>query len=118
MKGVIAVTWPLIDENTYRVLDSFRPFLGPRGNGIVEVLTCLNEMLKSEHGQKMRDYLRSFTVGEEFKTLEVQSSDAGSASPFSLFLTLALLKLADAPVFEGKPHARSLQPVETEYQYP
>lgn len=109
------MTWPLVDENTYRVLDSFRPFLGPRGNGIVEILTCLNEMLKSEHGQKMRDCLRSFTVGEEFKTLEVQSSDAGSTSPFSLFLALALLKLADASVFEGKLPARSLQPAETEY---
>lgn len=112
------MAWPLLDDNTYRVLDSFRPFLGPRGNGIVEVLTCLNEMLKSEHGQKMRDYLLSFAVGEGFRTLEVESSDARSSNPFSLFLALALLKLADASVFEGSRPARSIQPSETEYQYP
>lgn len=107
----MAVNWLLIDDNTYRVLESFRPFLGPRGNGIVEVITCLNEMLKSEHGQRMRDCLRSFALGEEeFKSLEVKGQDAaGSTNPYSLFLALMLLKLADTPLFEGRPSRRFLQ---------
>ncbi len=97
------MNWPLIDEDTYRVLESFRPFLGARGNGIVEVIGCINEMLKSEHGQRMRDCLRAFAFSGDFQSLEVKGGDAfGSAKPFSLFIALMLLKLADAPIFEGK----------------
>ncbi|MGB9792702.1 MAG: hypothetical protein ACPLTR_09035 [Thermacetogeniaceae bacterium] len=105
----MAVNWPLIDDDTYRVLESFRPFLGPRGNGIVEVIGCLNEMLKSEHGQRMRDCLRSFAFSGDFQSLEVKGQDAlGGAKPFSLFIALMLLKLADAPLFEKGLSGRSL----------
>ncbi len=88
----------LFDERAFQVIQSFRPYLGPLGNGYVAALESLLELLSSEPAKKTLDALRFFGLGEEFKMLADESNP--DLNPFTLFLILILLVLADLP--EGK----------------
>jgi hypothetical protein len=89
----------LIDDHSFQVLKSFRPFLGDRGNGFVTTLESLQELLTSEPAQKTLQSFRLFGIGEKFKTMEMVGEAA--ANPFNLFLILILLLLADLPLGGG-----------------
>jgi hypothetical protein len=89
------VAGDLIDQNAFGVLQSFRPFLGTRGNSYLMGLEGIMEILKGEHVQKVLDVFNFQGRGEEFQTMEAQW--ASGVSPFTLFLILILLLLADSP---------------------
>jgi hypothetical protein len=92
----------LIDDHSFQVLKSFRPFLGDRGNGYVTTLESLQELLTSEPAQKTLQSFRLFGIAPKFKSMEVVGEAV--ANPFNLFLILILLLLADLPGGVG-PHA-------------
>ncbi|NPV28836.1 MAG: hypothetical protein HPY58_04105 [Firmicutes bacterium] len=84
-----------IDERAFQVIQSFRPYLGPRGNGCVACLESLLELLASEPAQKTLDAFGFFGLEKEFKMLAAEKE--ASTNPFALFLILILLLLADLP---------------------
>jgi hypothetical protein len=86
----------LIDDHSFQVLKSFRPFLGNRGNGFMTTLESLQELLTSEAAQKTLQSFRFFGIGENFNTMEVVAEAEPNA--FNLFLILILLLLADLPL--------------------
>lgn len=83
-----------INEHALRAIQGFRPFLGPRGSGCVEILENLSELMSSEPAEKTKESLRILGFEEPFKTLDAVSSEL-TANPFTLFLILILLLLAD-----------------------
>ncbi|MDH7578638.1 MAG: hypothetical protein QHH75_12690 [Bacillota bacterium] len=83
------------DERAFQVIQSFRPYLGPLGSGYVSALESLLELISSEPAQKTRHVFRLFGFGEEFQMLADKSSP--DVNPFTLFLILILLVLADLP---------------------
>ncbi len=90
------------DESALQVMQSLRPYLGPRGNGCLIALESLLELLQSEPARKTLDALQILGPGEGFRTLLVpQEPQKRSCRPVSLFLLQALLFLADAPTDEG-----------------
>ncbi len=104
--------YTLIDDRSFQVLKSFRPYLGDRGNGFVTVLESLQELLTSDPAQKTLQSFRIFGLGERFDTLEMVGE--AEANPFNLFLILILLILADIPGIIGgnpKSHTHTVEPV-------
>ncbi len=92
----------ILNDHSFQVLKSFRPFLGDRGNGFVTTLESLQELLTSEPAQKTLQSFRLFGIGQKFNSMEVVGEAV--ANPFNLFLILILLLLVDLPAGAG-PHA-------------
>lgn len=89
------------DESALQVIQSLRPYLGPRGNGCLIALENLLELLQSEPARKTLDALQILGPGEGFKALAMpQEPKKSSCNPVSLFMLQALLFLADAPGIE------------------
>lgn len=88
------------DETALQVLQGFRPYLGPRGNGCLIALENLLKLLLSEPARKTLDALQILGPGEGFKTLTMPGSPERRSSLVTLFLLQALLVLADAPGVE------------------
>lgn len=89
----------LINDHSFQVIKSFRPFLGERGNGFVSTLESLQELLTSEAAEKALQSFRIFGIGDKFNTMEVVSEAA--PNPFNLFLILILLLVVDLPEGAG-----------------
>lgn len=99
--GMFKVAGFSYDESALQVIQSLRPYLGPRGNGCLIALESLLELLQSEPARKTLDALQILGPGEGFRTLLApQEPQKRSCSPVSLFLLQALLFLADAPGIE------------------
>ncbi len=82
-----------IDENVFQVLQSFRPFFGPRGSNCVMVLEHLRELLASEQAEKAFQAFQSLSSGDNYKMLvDQQKLDT---NPYALFLILVLLLLVN-----------------------
>lgn len=86
----------LIDENAIGVLQSFRPYLGSNGGGVLSILESLGEMISGEPAQKVHNAFKTLSGDQGYQTMEVHS-EIGGANPFNLFLVLILLLLADDP---------------------
>ncbi|HAA89755.1 MAG: Uncharacterized protein XD63_1393 [Thermoanaerobacterales bacterium 50_218] len=82
-----------IDENVFQVLQSFRPFFGPRGSNCVMVLEHLRELMASEQAEKAFQALQILSSGNNYTMLEDQNEL--NTNPYVLFLILILLLLAD-----------------------
>lgn len=95
----------LISSEAVGVLQSFRPYLGVNGSSYVTVLENLLEVISGEPAQKMIGAFRLFGSDEVFQTMEVREE---RANPFSLFLILILLMLAD-PAADNKTGEAAVQ---------
>jgi len=93
LKGGSDMGQAFIDENVFQVLQSFRPFFGPRGSNCVMVLEHLRELMASEQAEKAFQALQILSSGNNYTMLEDQNEL--NTNPYVLFLILILLLLAD-----------------------
>lgn len=81
------------DEEAVQVLRSFRPYLGPQGNKIMDVLDGFLTLLSSEDAHNFFNTLQDSVNGHERRFFN--SGEKQKANPFTLFLILILLLLSD-----------------------
>jgi hypothetical protein len=87
-----------VDREALQVLKSFRPYLGPQGNKMADVLDGFLELLFSEPVQNYFVTLRN-SIGINIPWFLAEEGER-KANPFTLFLILILLILSD---FGNKP---------------
>jgi hypothetical protein len=83
----------LYDERAVQVLNSFRPYLGEKGNMIMDILDGLLDLLSSEPAQKFFSLQQS--SGDRNARQFGEDKKKRGANPFTLFLILILLLLSD-----------------------
>lgn len=88
------------DEQAIKVIQSFQPYLGPKGSGCVMALEGLLDLLTSEQAEKAINAFRFLKSPDKFQMLDIQNRVSAN-NPFTLFLILILLILADQPGFAG-----------------
>ncbi len=87
------------EHPAYEVISSFTPYLGPRGLSCIAALQGLKELLQAEAAQKALAYFRLLGEPKSFPALKAE--EGIRPNPFTLFLVLFLLLLADD--WEGAP---------------
>lgn len=92
-----------VDQEALQVLKSFRPYLGPQGNKMADVLDGLLDLLFSEPVQNYFITLQN-TIGINIPWFLAEEGGRKS-NPFTLFLILILLILSD---FTSKPDAEEM----------
>jgi len=83
----------MYDENALQVLNSFRPYLGRRGNLILDTLNGIIDLLSNESVQEFISLQRNASDQEARQLFEGQ--EKREVNPFTLFLILILLLLSD-----------------------
>ncbi|HAF17631.1 MAG TPA: hypothetical protein DCG84_04780 [Peptococcaceae bacterium] len=83
----------MYDENAIQVLNSFRPYLGHKGNLILDTLDGLLNLLSSEPVQEFISLQHNSSNQHTRQLFEGQ--EKREANPFTLFLILILLLLSD-----------------------
>ena len=88
----------LADPQVLNLLNAFKPFLGQRGRQMVEVTETVGELVASETAQKALHGFRSLTAPAQVLLPVAQEL---TANPFTIFLILVLLLLADTAPAKG-----------------
>lgn len=88
-----------VDEHALQVIKSFRPYLGTRGNDLVDTLESLLDFLSGETVQKFLETLMN-SGAVQSRGLFGDRKQEKKVNPFTLFLILILLLLSD---FSGEP---------------
>ena len=83
----------MYDENAIQVLNSFRPYLGHKGNLILDTLNGFLDLLSSEAVQEFISLQHNASNQDARQLFEGQ--EKREANPFTLFLILILLLLSD-----------------------
>ena len=88
----------LYDEQVLQVVKSFRPYLGPQGNRVADLLGGFLDVLSSDSARDIMEGLQDYIPEHTLQLFK----DGGKrkANPFTLFLILILLLLSD---FSGNP---------------
>jgi hypothetical protein len=87
-----------VDQDALQVLRSFRPYLGPQGSKMADVLDGLLDLLFSEPVQNYFVNLHD-SIGINIPWFLAEEGER-KTNPFTLFLILILLMLSD---FGDKP---------------
>ncbi|CEO87291.1 hypothetical protein [Syntrophaceticus schinkii] len=91
----------LYDEDAVQVLKSFRPYLGPQGEKVADLLDEFLKLLSSEPAQNYIITLQNSLNGDSRRFFG--DGEKKKANPFTLFLILILLLLSD---FAGSPDGK------------
>ncbi|MDD2555645.1 MAG: hypothetical protein PHX16_05540 [Syntrophaceticus sp.] len=82
-----------VDQNALQILNSFRPYLGPQGNKISDLLDGLLDLLFSEPVQNYFITMQD-SIGINIPGFLLEEEER-KVNPFTLFLILILLILSD-----------------------
>ncbi|MFY9139467.1 MAG: hypothetical protein WBJ83_04675 [Thermacetogeniaceae bacterium] len=87
----------MYDENAIQVLNSFRPYLGHKGNLLLDTLNGLLDLLSSESVQEFISLMHNsqHSSSDQHTRQLFEGQEKREANPFTLFLILILLLLSD-----------------------
>ena len=87
----------MYDENAIQVLNSFRPYLGHKGNLLLDTLNGLLDLLSSESVQEFISLMNNsqHSSSDQHTRQLIEGQEKREANPFTLFLILILLLLSD-----------------------
>ena len=87
----------MYDENAIQVLNSFRPYLGHKGNLLLDTLYGLLDLLSSESVQEFISLMNNsqHSSSDQHTRQLFEGQEKREANPFTLFLILILLLLSD-----------------------